>query len=163
MPRYRFRWENLSPALLTAICDSLGLSGENRVDTLRGSFGARPNPEFVRDAWPVLRDHWLDEDAASREAVLGKLRKARLGSPDAAVGTQEEQMVYLHCWHNQQSLREIVLAQLLAVGESSTTPTTAHDTRLNGSPPIRRPSAGDASARATADSSGQDVDWPWTT
>ena len=125
MPRYRFSWENLSPTLLGALCDSLGLKGDVPADILRASYGARPKPEFVRATWPMLRDRWLVDDAASRAAILDQLRKARLGSADAPVGTQEEQMAYLRSCHSQQSLREIVLAQFLAVGEASATPTSA--------------------------------------
>lgn len=101
MPRYRFSWENLSPALISALCDPLDLKGDDRADSLRASSGARPKPAFVRDAWPVLRDGWLVDDAASRAAVLDQLRKARLASADAPVETQAEQMAYLRSCHNQ--------------------------------------------------------------
>lgn len=141
MPRYRFSWENLSPTLLSALCDTLGLKSDVPADALRASYGARPKPEFVRDAWPVLRDSWLVDDAASRAPVLDQLRKARLGSADAPVGTQGEQMTYLRSCHNQLSLREIVLAQLLAVGEASTSPASAQEAGPIGSSATPQPSA----------------------
>ena len=141
MPRYRFSWENLSPTLLSALCDSLGLKSDVPADALRASYGARPKPEFVRDAWPVLRDSWLVDDAASRAPVLDQLRNARLGSADAPVETQGEQMTYLRSCHNQLSLREIVLAQLLAVGEASTSPASAQEARPIGSSATPQPSA----------------------
>ena len=117
MPRYRFSWENLSAPLLAELCASLGLEDDrSAADALRTTYGARPKPVFVKDAWPVLRDHWLEDDAVSRAQIVAQLRSARLGLSDTPVGTQAEQMTYLRSCHNQQSLRDIVLAQLLSVG-----------------------------------------------
>ena len=137
MPRYRFSWENLPPHVLNAVCSALGLKTDNPSESLRAAYGARPKTEFVRDAWSVLRDHWLAEDAASRAVVIQELRSARLGAADAPVGTQEEQMDYLRSCHNQLSLREIALSQFLAVGEPSSKPGSPQEPHPS-SPQTRR-------------------------
>lgn len=139
VPRYRFSWENLSAPLLAELCDSLGLKDDKSADALRTTYGARPKPEFVRDAWPVLRDRWLADDAVSRAHVLAQLRSARLGSSDTPVGTKAEQMTYLRSCHNQQSLRDIVLAQLLSVGEVAAAPTASDESRAAESPHVKAP------------------------
>jgi len=73
MPRYRFSWDNLPSGLLHQLGSDLRLRPP--VDqALRERYGARPEPDFVRDAWPTLIDAWLATDDESRELVVDELR-----------------------------------------------------------------------------------------
>src|SRR6266545_3418702 len=68
MPRYRFSWDNLPPGLLRQLGSGLRLRPP--VDqALRERYGARPEQDFVRDAWPTLIKAWLETDDESRETV----------------------------------------------------------------------------------------------
>ncbi len=71
VPRYKFKWANLPPPLLRALCRDLALdgSGEPAV-TLQTAYGARPSEEFIRETWDTLRESWLRTDKASREWVV---------------------------------------------------------------------------------------------
>src|SRR6266568_3150846 len=72
MPRYRFSWDNLPPELLHQLGSDLRLRPP--VDqALRERYGARPEPDFVRDAWPTLIKAWLATDDESRELVVDEL------------------------------------------------------------------------------------------
>ncbi len=119
MPRYRFAWANISSRVLNAICADRKLKNGSCVDALMDVYGVRPKVNFVQDNWPVLRETWLARDGPSREAVTKQLRALGLGATDAPVRTARDQLDYLRSCHNQQSLREIVLSQFLAIGEMS--------------------------------------------
>lgn len=117
MPRHRFSWDNLHPALLRklkpAFPDQPDLSR-----ALRSAYGARPSPDFVRDHWPVLLEEWLRRDRQSRAAVVDELRHARLGDVSINTATAGGQMDYLRSCRNASSLREIVRTALIQAGES---------------------------------------------
>src|ERR1700693_3858908 len=122
MPRYRFNWDSLPPRVVKELSDSLALKGERPTDALRAAYGARPKSEFVRDAWPALRDRWLAADEASRAHVIEQLMLAVLGATDTPIVTHDEQLSYLRSCHNQLGLRDIVLSQFLSIGEASSVP-----------------------------------------
>lgn len=116
MPRYRFSWSNLPPGLLRQLGRDLNL--QPPVDqTLRVEYGARPDQDFVRDAWPVLLDEWLRQDTVSREMVVEGLQERRLGDPAIDVRSAAGQMEYLRSCRNTAELRVVVVAILMAFGE----------------------------------------------
>lgn len=116
MPRYRFRWEVVPGWLTRRLAGDLGLAGDP-VAALQRSYGMRPRPEFVRDAWPTLRDGWLSRDHEMRRWVVDELRSARLGRRDLADGTKAQQLAYLASCRNSASLRKIVLVAFHAIGD----------------------------------------------
>src|SRR6266704_1314255 len=82
MPRYRFSWDNLPPSLLRRLGSDLRLKPP--VDqALRERYGARPEPNFVRDAWPTLMDAWLADDDEARGLVVAELQARSLGKARA--------------------------------------------------------------------------------
>jgi hypothetical protein len=121
MPRYRFSWSNLPATLLQDLGAGLELLPPIDV-ALRNKYGARPKPDFVRDAWPTLLDAWLATDSASRAAVVGALRARGLGSVGAPVESADDQMEYLRSCRNTTSLREVVAGTFTVFGESKPIP-----------------------------------------
>lgn len=118
MPRYRFRWENLDPSLLEALCPD-ARDVEGRVERLRATYGARPKADFVAEVWPVLRDRWLPADEQRLATVVQALRGAGLGRTDIDVTTPQGCATYLQSCRNAASLRSIVLAEVIRAGEGS--------------------------------------------
>lgn len=116
MPRYRFKWANLSPALLKVLCrDLLGDLQSNPADALARNYGARPREDFVRTAWPILRESWLRVSKESRDWVVETLRQIR-HEPEPLT-RRDDQMDYLRNLRNSANLRRIVLQELVAAGE----------------------------------------------
>jgi hypothetical protein len=117
MPRYRFSWDNLPSALLRELGSDLGLKPP--VDqALRARYGARPDPEFVRDAWPTLLETWLANDGDSRQLVVDELQARGLGQAGMPARQAASQLAYLRSLRNSGSLREAVAAIFTAFGES---------------------------------------------
>ena len=117
MPRYRFSWDNLPSGLLHQLGSDLRLRPP--VDqALRERYGARPEPDFVRDAWPTLIDAWLATDDESRELVVDELRARGLGKLRAPARSVAAQLYYLQSCRNSSSLRDAVAAIFTAFGES---------------------------------------------
>src|SRR6266487_1614289 len=117
MPRYRFSWDNLPPELLHQLGSDLRLRPP--VDqALRERYGARPEPDFVRDAWPTLIKAWLATDDESRELVVDELHARGLGKARAPARSTAAQLYYLRSCRNSSSLREAVAAIFTAFGES---------------------------------------------
>lgn len=83
MPRYRFRWELLPAALIRRIARELQLDGVSAA-ALRKAYGTRPGDDFVRDAWPLLRDEWLAKDGPARRSVVTLLRERKSRSSRVA-------------------------------------------------------------------------------
>jgi len=115
VPRYRFRWEQLPSRLTRRLARDLQLDGEPPV-ALRKAYGARPGEDFVRDAWPLLRDEWLAKDGPARRSVVTLLRERRLGDTTLPVRNQQEQRDYLASCRNSSALRQVVLEQFRASG-----------------------------------------------
>jgi hypothetical protein len=116
MPRYRFSWDNLPPALLRQLADDLGLPQPVH-RALQARYGARPGPYFVGDAWPTLIDAWLASDGESRELVVAELSARRLGGTAPARSAAAE-LGYLRSCADSAALREVVAAVFTAFGES---------------------------------------------
>ena len=122
MPRYRFSWDNLPPGLLRQLGSDLRLRPP--VDqALRERYGARPEQDFVRDAWPTLIKAWLETDDESRELVVDKLQARGLGKARAPAVSAASQLYYLRSCRNSSALREAVAAIFTAFGESEDFPT----------------------------------------
>jgi hypothetical protein len=123
MPRYRFAWKNLPRPLLRQLGQDLGLS-QPVDEALRTRYGARPRPDFIKDAWPTLISAWLAKDSTSRKEVVSQLKARRLGDHAAAVGSAAAQVAYLRSCRNSTSLREVVAAAFSVVGESNSVATS---------------------------------------
>jgi hypothetical protein len=122
MPRYRFSWDNLPPGLLRQLGSDLRLRPP--VDqALRERYGARPEQDFVRDAWPTLIKAWLETDDESRELVVDELQARGLGKARAPAVSAASQLYYLRSCRNSSALREAVAAIFTAFGESEDFPT----------------------------------------
>ena len=122
MPRYKFAWENLSPAVLKQLARDLGLSGDSPAEALHAEYGARPDAEFVADAWEPLRERWLADDQKGLDAAVKALWRPGTRDGYRPPQTAEEQLDSLRERNNVPRLREVVLAQLIAAGESPNAP-----------------------------------------
>ncbi|MDH6291894.1 DISARM system SNF2-like helicase DrmD [Rhodococcus opacus] len=117
MPKYKFKWSNLKPSLLRALCRDLDLYVDQHdyALALQATYGARPKEEFIRDAWRVLLHSWLRTSKESREWVVQALRDIR-GEKGALTG-RDAQTEYLEGLRVAKNLRQIVWTELIAVGE----------------------------------------------
>lgn len=113
MPRYRFNWTNLDRRLLRDLTDALRLSGEP-AEALRAAYGARPRPDFVRDAWPVLLGTWLAGDPPAAERVASSLRLRGVGN-----GHERDDLRFLASVRNTSGMRQVVLEAFIERGEIS--------------------------------------------
>ena len=117
MPQYKFKWSNLPPSLLSDLCaDLLRIDAADSAQALARAYGARPTVEFIRAAWPILREKWLPTANDSRETIVRKLREAR--GEKALVKGKRAQMSYLGEFSNSKILRQIVWQVFVSVGES---------------------------------------------
>ncbi len=118
MPTYRFRWENIDPLLIEALCPEED-THEDRISWLRASYGARPRADFIADVWPILRDTWVLPQPELRDGVIAQLREAGLGDMTVDVATADGCAEYLKSCRNATTLRSIVLDELIRAGEDS--------------------------------------------
>jgi hypothetical protein len=156
MPRYRFSWDNLPPALLRQL--GIDLKLRPPVDeALRERYGARPKSEFIRDAWPTLIDAWLAQDRGSRKLVVDELRARRLGNDTLPPRSVAAQLKYLESCRNSATLRKVVAAIFTAYGESDAfrTPVPSETTAQDN--PIVTP---DRAAAAQSDAAGDSLPPP---
>jgi type I restriction enzyme M protein len=128
--RYKFRWTNLDDRLLRGLCRDLDLEVAEPAESLRSYYGARPTDDFVREAWPALRDRWLAKDGPSRRRVVDDLWALGLGDGDQPLNAAE-QMSFLRGRNNARRLRDVVLDVFVLVGE-----TTMVDERPTPAPPV---------------------------
>ena len=133
MPRYRFAWDNFPPVLLKKLALGLSLDGAP-TDALRRAYGARPKPNFIQDAWPVLLESWLPTDHESRAILADALRDLGLGRSEISIRRKQGQLDYLRTCRNAPTLREVTLAVLLAAGERQQLPGGGAEVRV---PPVR--------------------------
>jgi len=115
VPKYRFKWTNLPEQMLRGVCRDLGLDGDP-AETLHVAYGARPSDNFVRDAWPSLRDRWLAKDGEARRFVVGELWQRGIGDEEQP-GNREAEIAFLRSRNNARGLRQVVLSALIAWGE----------------------------------------------
>ena len=133
MPRYRFSWSNLPEGVVSALARFLDLDGpRHEIEaSLRTEFGARPTPAFVKGTWECLRDEWLRQDPSSLSLVASELRDSDVGDT-----TIDDDFSYICSCRNAKSLREVVLAAFIDLGEvSEDAPSLEHE---SGAGPILR-------------------------
>ncbi len=111
----RFDWCVVPAPLLSRLARELGLSGVPET-ALRTAYGLGPRQDFVRDAWPTLRDVWLARHTPSRKRVVAELRAKPLGDLTLSVRNRAQQLTYLASCRNTSALREIVLAAFTDYG-----------------------------------------------
>lgn len=117
MPRYRFSWSNVDPGLRRALCGSAEVGAAATETQLRSQFGARPKEAFVSACWPVLREQWLASDGVARARVVDALRASGLGDRSNTGDSLDEQLTYLRSCRNHHTLRQVVLAAFIEMGE----------------------------------------------
>ena len=118
MPKYKFKWSNLPPSLLDALCrELLDVDGHeyDPAAALQEAYGARPDEEFIREAWPVLLRSWLPTASEARERIVQALQEVH--HEKALVKGRGAQLAYLRGLRNAKRLREIVWGELVAAGE----------------------------------------------
>jgi type I restriction enzyme M protein len=142
LPRYRFQWGNLPVAVLRALTADAGVAPGDAPDQLRAWYGARPDEEFVRDSWDILREDWLARTTAARKAVVDRLWELGVGKGDHRPSNKDGEMAYLRSCRNAKRLREAVLEQFVALGEQAPEA---------GSPAAPGPSASHADPPALAE------------
>lgn len=103
--------------LLDDLCEGLIAddAGLPPAEALASLYGARPNEDFVGEAWPTLRESWLRHDRESRERVVDQLRALR--HEDGRITNRRGQMEYLRDLNNAKSLRGVVLQEFIDIGE----------------------------------------------
>jgi len=143
MAKYRFDWSALPAGLLRQLRRELHLGGGDPAEALKRLFGARPDEEFVRSAWPALRERWVAHDPVVRRSVVTALRARHLGDPIKLSGARSE-VEYLRSCRNSPALRAVVLRHLVALGEEPPRPRIPATTDLRA----KRPST--ASTRSEA-------------
>ncbi|GAA3394052.1 T3SS (YopN, CesT) and YbjN peptide-binding chaperone 1 [Cryptosporangium minutisporangium] len=114
-----FDWSTVPTRLAAELARELALEevAGGPAAALRATFGSVPRVDFVRIAWPVLRDRWLATDADARADVVAGLRAAGLGDHETAPRGAEAQLVYLRSLRNTGRLRKLVLDRFLELGE----------------------------------------------
>ena len=117
MPRYRFSWSNVDPEIRRALCGDVDDGSTSTETQLRSQYGARPKEVFVSDCWSVLREEWLAADSAARGAIVGTLRAAGLGDQSIEGDSVDQHLAYLRSCRNHQTLRQVVLAAFVEMGE----------------------------------------------
>lgn len=102
------------------LCQNL-LEGYDETDpaaSLRSVYRARPDEEFIREAWPTLLTAWLGSANQSRDRIVRTLRSAR--HEDGTLRGKEKQLAYLGGLRNTKSVRAAVLCEFVAFGETET-------------------------------------------
>jgi hypothetical protein len=139
VPRYKFRWSNLPSSLLKALCGDLldlGSPENDPATALREVYGARPDEEFIREAWPTLLGSWLPAATEARKRIVHALQEAH--HEKAVVKGREAQLAYLEDLRNAKRLREIVWGELVAAGENERTGGQGADDEGEKEPPPTR-------------------------
>ena len=117
MPRYRFNWDNVDQEVLEMLCQGEDLEGLTPAESMRVTDGARPTEAFVADHWEILREEWLPGASESRVTIATTLQAWGLGDTTLPLATEEDQIAYLRTCRNSASLRRLVLAEFIAIGE----------------------------------------------
>ena len=90
MPRYKFSWDNLPLELLRPLVEELHLDGGDPAEDLKAEFGARPTEDFVREAWDVLEERWLNHDPQALDQVVEALWQRGRDGYRRPLGPQEQ-------------------------------------------------------------------------
>lgn len=130
-----FRWETLPEPLLRRLSREIGHNAGEPAAALRRTYGDRPDEDFVRDLWPVLRDEWLAADVQRRRAVVEALWELGVGKGDDRPLGSVAEMEFLSSCRNARRLRGIVLAEFIAMAEELPAGTPSDPARRSPSPP----------------------------
>lgn len=115
-----FRWEHYADRLLRRIAGAIGLPAAAAPSALVERYGMVPGEEFIRDAWPVLLDAWLQVDRASAAVIAAQLRAQGPGDPAQTGTSAAALMQYLRGCDSSAALHRTVLAVFLATGAAPT-------------------------------------------
>ncbi|WP_205752642.1 T3SS (YopN, CesT) and YbjN peptide-binding chaperone 1 [Cryptosporangium phraense] len=117
-----FDWSRVPSRLAAELARELALEeAGSPAAALSATFGPVPRADFVRIAWPVLRDGWLTNDADARADVVAGLRAAGLGDHETPPRGLDAQLAYLRGCRNTGRLRRVVLERFVELGDSSET------------------------------------------
>ncbi|GAA0273016.1 T3SS (YopN, CesT) and YbjN peptide-binding chaperone 1 [Cryptosporangium japonicum] len=141
-----FDWSSVPTRLAAELARELALeeAAGGPAAALRATFGPVPRVDFVRIAWPILRDGWLVSDADARSDVVAGLRAAGLGDHEAAPRGADAQLAYLRSCRNNRRLRQLVLDRFLELGEDDLHET---DAPSDDGRPVPKPKRGVHSRR----------------
>ncbi|MFI5959660.1 T3SS (YopN, CesT) and YbjN peptide-binding chaperone 1 [Cryptosporangium sp. NPDC051539] len=146
-----FDWSRVPSRLAAELARELALeeAAGGPAAALRATFGPAPRADFVRIAWPVLRDRWLPTDADARADVVAGLRAAGLGDHETPPRGADAQLAYLRGCRNTGRLRRVVLERFVELGEPGESSSTAVPT-VDPLPLPEDPSTVDLSAKVEA-------------
>ena len=114
-----FDWARVPDQLAGELARELALDVDAKpADALAATFGAVPNADFIRVAWPTLRDHWLPTDNDARADVVSGLRAAGLGDHEHPPRATGAQLGYLRTVRNTARMRKVVLERFIELGDS---------------------------------------------
>ncbi|HTT92592.1 MAG TPA: type I restriction-modification system subunit M N-terminal domain-containing protein, partial [Acidimicrobiales bacterium] len=111
--------------MLKALAPHDGSSAQDDPSLLRSWYGARPDEEFVRDNWDILRERWLSRDTGTRKAIVERLCDLGVGEGTDYPCTKATEMEFLRSCRNARRLRQMVLDMFIELGE---------EPRSNGAP-----------------------------
>lgn len=133
-----YRWESLPEPLLRDLGEEIGHTAGEPAAALRRTYGDRPDEDFVRDLWPVLRDEWLAADVQRRRAVVEALWELGVGKGDDRPMGPVAEMEFLISCRNARRLRGTVLVEFIAMGEESHASAPSGQPQTPSSPPAAR-------------------------
>jgi type I restriction enzyme M protein len=87
----------------------------NPADALQEVYGARPDEEFIREAWPTLLESWLPTATEARQRIAHALQEAH--HDKSVLRGRGAQLAYLRDLRNAKLLREVVWEEFVAAGE----------------------------------------------
>ena len=92
---------------------------------------------LIREAWPTLLESWLRTTKDSRQWVVDTLREAR--GETGSISGRDAEMEYLRGLNNSKKLREIVWAELVAVGEAESSDRAEVNMKESSQPRVAQP------------------------
>ena len=105
MGKTRFDWSVLPAGLRHQLAEDLGIPGDDLARVLTANVGEEPTEEFVKDAWPALRDRWIAKDSSVRRSGVSALRARGLGDTSITGSSARAQVDYLRSCRNSPALR----------------------------------------------------------
>jgi type I restriction enzyme M protein len=123
-----FAWTNLPAQLLKGLARDLQLSSSDAAGALGAEYGARPNEDFVAEAWEALRERWLARDPKALAAVVDALWRPSQRDGYRRPSTGKDKLAWLRKRNNAGRLREVVLSEFIAAGEGPVEPIASRRT-----------------------------------
>ena len=138
-----------------SLASDLKLNGD-AAEALAHKYGAKPNADFIKDAWPTLLVVWLPNDTESLGKLQNALRARGLGNVDI-----KNPLLYLKSCRNTANLREDCIRLFIAKGERrDVNSVSSYDDNENDAntldarashSPISRPSDSECSSQRNSD------------